>query len=261
MIFHCFRIGAIGDIIATSAATKQLAKYGKVYYYTHYPNVASMLEGVEKTFLYSTQYVNSGYESIVIRFDLYRGNNPGVYIGDAAIEDALLYIPGYLKKWQDLTLNKAELPALKSTEKILSQPYITIQHKSGWSTLKEYSFFEIIREQLEKYIRVIMIDENDYNNIFSYIQHAQLHIGIDSSGNHIAAAYNTPSIILWGATSPRWYGYHSAINIVNKVDCHPCEFQDKYSNGYFGKCKKEIKCIDQTNPHYIISLAKTLLKI
>jgi len=47
-------------------------------------------------------------------------------------------------------------------------------------------------------------------------------IGIDSVFNHAAHGFGKPSVVLFGASTPRIWGYAESVNIYKGLKCQPC---------------------------------------
>lgn len=123
--------------------------------------------------------------------------------------------------------------------------YATIQNKTGWSNYKEW--FPERWEELVKMcdFPVIQIGEKDAYKIpgaihdymgqdlttaISLIANSNLHIGLDSFGNHLTnyqwqsqkELRDIPAIILWGSSQATAAGYSRNINISSGLNCQPC---------------------------------------
>ena len=57
-----------------------------------------------------------------------------------------------------------------------------------------------------------------YKIWFGLLQKAETFVVIDSSLQHASACTNKKGIVMWGATSPKMFGYDHNLNIVNECD-------------------------------------------
>lgn len=66
-------------------------------------------------------------------------------------------------------------------------------------------------------------------------------IGIDSLHSHVTNAFDVPGVVLWGDSSPVYWGHDNNINIYKKVHCSPC-YYTLWGNDcpYNRKCMKLI---------------------
>lgn len=105
----------------------------------------------------------------------------------------------------------------------------------------------------EKYINGAI----DFRSKFSLRQqlsvlcHSKMYIGLDSFWNHAARALDIKSVILFGPTNPKVWGYDGNINIYKKTRCSPCIDWLMEECPYGKKCMNDIyisdvkKAIDQ----------------
>ena len=92
----------------------------------------------------------------------------------------------------------------------------------------------------EKRIRVVqlrgsadepLIDDIDHDflhrplrEVFACIENSRFLVGVDTMAHHAAAAFNTPSVVLWGRSKPQHFGYEKPhiINIQGECTDRPC---------------------------------------
>lgn len=142
-------------------------------------------------------------------------------------------------------------------EPIVKEKYITIHPKAGWSMYKNWPFerWEEVIKAFPKY-KFIQIgaptdpkipgaDHSWMGKQLIYtavlMQHASLHVGVDSFTNHLTGfnwnGHIIPAVILWGSTQASAAGYPMNYNISLGLDCQPCFKEDpKISKQPRGVC-------------------------
>lgn len=246
MIINCLRPGASGDVVITSAATHQLAKEGTVVFYTKCQEIARLCQGV--SYAIDSDYWDIRQAGRDIIFNMYPTNEgypdtpPARHIIDYCC--SLAGLP-------------PSLPKVKSFKRILDGEYITLQREALWSKYKEYGLWDEVVKELKLPV-IELTPDRPWCDSFALVQHARLHLGIDSVFNHVAAAYDTPAVILWGSTLPSFSGYDSAINLYKNPECGPCFKERKdWSVHYRGTC--DDPCIDKVTPAEVLTAIKELL--
>lgn len=105
-----------------------------------------------------------------------------------------------------------------------------------------------------------------YSVWFSIIKHCTTFISIDSSLQHISAAFNKTGIVLWGATNPKQWGWEHNINLENNqcsLDQYHCQRPyfvpsvDLKNNGVGWECPHKI-CMQFENTAIIEELDKLI---
>jgi len=241
-IANVARNGAFGDVIACSAVTSQLKALGYgVVFYTSCTEVAKILDGVD----------------VVVNISMWQKRPEGrdINLIIYPLKDGYPKTP-MKKHMTEYACENAGLPygssKLKSFDRIRDDEYITFQPKTGWSTYKEYSHWDSVLDHFKHRYPIVVIDESrDWKSSCSLIQHAAIHLGHDSVGNHIAGAYGTKAVILFGSTSPVGSGYKTATNLWKPCGIGPCYYEDKFSNGIKGVCLD--KCIDTIDPEDVVN--------
>jgi hypothetical protein len=148
---------------------------------------------------------------------------------------------------------------LMRLDRIRPGKYVTVQRTSGWSAYKDYPHFDAVISSLQaEGIDVVELDERKtWSETLSLIAHAACHLGVDSVCNHIAGAYKTPAVIIFGSTNPVSSGYPTAVNLRHP-DCEPCFIDTKFNNGYwFGTSCHNDKgpCIERVRPEVVFVAA------
>ena len=79
----------------------------------------------------------------------------------------------------------------------------------------------------------------------SILSLSKFYIGLDSFWNHAAFALNVKSVILFGPTEPKIWGYDKNINIYKKTNCSPClDWLQREECPYNKKCMNDIQILD-----------------
>ncbi len=140
-------------------------------------------------------------------------------------------------------------PQLKEPEPFaIDRPaWVTIHPKAGWSAYKEWpldKWSEIVARFHEAYPKIAVAQiggagdppvegadcdlrgRTSLSQAIWLVKNSVLHFGVDSFSNHAAGAFEHPSVIVFGSTSPTGSGYDSAINLWAGLDCSPCYRED-----------------------------------
>jgi hypothetical protein len=92
------------------------------------------------------------------------------------------------------------------------------------------------------------------------IAHCRLLITCDSAPLHIAAYFETPTIVIWGPTQPSHFGYEhqkSLHHISNRLSCSPCFTNPRSQTAIH--CKGRIDCLKALSPKLIEQATISLL--
>ena len=118
--------------------------------------------------------------------------------------------------------------------------YATIHTQAGWSPYKEWQHNKwqaLIERMKEAGVDVVQIGgsrDPHFDHVsrncawpldvsLAILKGATFHVGIDSWTNHATAFLPiTPSVILWGSTSPTGSGYAHNKNLYRSLPCQPC---------------------------------------
>jgi len=188
-----------------------------------------------------------------------------------------------LIKYPQIFLDEKEDNFFK-TLNLKEKDYIVVAPGSKWETKKwtEEGFRQVIKH-LSKDTKVVVIggkeDLGTVNNVlkglknkniintagktnlresFSIIKHAKALISNDSAPVHMAVAFGTPVVDIYGATTPSlgFYPYRNgAVVEIKDLDCRPC--------GLHGhkKCPKEtFECMKLITPQMVLNSLDQLLK-
>jgi ADP-heptose:LPS heptosyltransferase len=56
------------------------------------------------------------------------------------------------------------------------------------------------------------------------LKHSSTFVGVDSSFSHATSGFKVPGVVLWGDSSPLYWGHDNNINIYKKTECSPCYY-------------------------------------
>lgn len=90
------------------------------------------------------------------------------------------------------------------------------------------------------------------DEFIDWIASAQLALCNDSGSMHLAAAFHTPTVAIFGSTEPRLTGPLSpSVNVLrHQVACSPCFLRD---------CPIDFRCMDSVTVDDVVTSAKALL--
>lgn len=186
---------------------------------------------------------------------------------------------------------RGELFALtaRTTERIAQRPYITLQPGSGnnlspWKSLPVQKWLPVINHLLEHYhdLDIVVlgdaheetlakalpnhphlvnaIGKTDIKDLPGILQEAQLHLGNDSGIMHIAGTLGVPTITVWGASDPDFYGWHKVDPHLHDVlylkpACGPCSrwLKPNVSRVELPALCPDFKCLQGITSEKIIS--------
>jgi lipopolysaccharide heptosyltransferase II len=104
---------------------------------------------------------------------------------------------------------------------------------------------------------ITTFDDLTLPEITALASKAKLFVGNDSGIAHIAAAVNTPSVVIFGSSNrDHWRPWTDAPNeiVFEELDCQPCP-------GYTCEVYGEPKCILSVKPEVVIRATEKLLRI
>jgi len=236
-VINILRAGAIGDVLATSAVTAQLAARipdVEIHYYTKMPDMAKLLIGVHK----------------VCDADAWARREPGADLNLIGYPIAEGYPERPMRKHlTEYFCDEARLPpGLPRLQEDLHPfdiggRWITIHPRSGWSVYKEWGldkWNEIVRRIHRNYSDIAVVQvggagdpclegldwdlrgRTSLSQTLWLVKHSALHMGCDTFTNHAAGAFGHTAVIVFGSTSPTGSGYGSAVNLWAGLGCSPC---------------------------------------
>ena len=280
IVIECYRWGALGDCLMTTAslrALKQKIPGCYIRFITH-PKMFPILEGnkyidelVSKSKSEESEKIYFSYpdKNSPIRDEGYPDKPLNRHIVNIFAECAGLRDEIDLK--MECTLTEEEEKAgqyLKS----LYKKYVTLHMTSGWSEYKDWynDRWGIVIEELFKkgYVTIQLGHESDpllagtvdyrghtIKEAISAIKYADFHMGVDSFTNHASAVVGTRAIILFGSTSPIGSGYDQNVNIYKNLSCQPCYREYEWSKDSKGPCPHGKKCMDLIKINDVLEMA------
>lgn len=120
------------------------------------------------------------------------------------------------------------LTLLKPARPKVADRYVTLQRHAGWSAYKEWidERWDAVAAFLEaRGYTVVEIGAEHGRTLMesvTLIANADLHLGVDSFGQHAARLYGVKSVIVWGSSQNDGTGYPENVNLVAGVSCQPC---------------------------------------
>jgi len=240
-VINILRPGAIGDVLASSAVTAQLAERNpdiEIHYYTKFPGMAKLLVGVHKVFDSDRWGEREpGADFPLIGYPIKEG-----YPERPMQKPLTAYLCAEARLPPGLPRLKDELEPFD-----IDGRWITIHPKSGWSVYKDWdiaNWNEVGRRFRAVWPEIAVvqigggddpaIEGADYDlrgrtsiaQALWLIRGSVLHLGVDSFSNHAAGAFLHPAVILFGSTSPTGSGYDTAVNLWAGLSCSPCYRED-----------------------------------
>lgn len=282
IVIECYRQGALGDCIMTTAALRGLKeKYPGCWirYITHKSSIP-VLEGNKYIDQLMTESPHNGTHLKDVNLQVY------FCYPD---KDSTLRDEGYPEKPLNRHLVEifnecAGVPdAGMETEITLTSKeddvgfelkedhghYISLQVRAGWSPYKEWgtkNWEEVVGALKKEGYPIVQIGGEEEDLIpgaidqrgrplresLSIIKNAMLHLGIDSIGNHAAHAFGVPAVILFGSTSPAGSGYRENINIWRGLECSPCYKEYEWAKEPRGECPYNKACMTNITTKEVI---------
>ncbi len=146
---------------------------------------------------------------------------------------------GTAKRWQGFT----ELALMLHEETGLPSVF--------YGTPKEESFLSETASKIP--VSVVMADL-DIPTLVSYLLSAEIAIGNDSGGVHLSAAVGTPTITIFGSTSPVWTAPlgRKTVAMTSGRSCSPC-FKRTCPYG-------KPLCLDDISPEEVLNACVRLLE-
>jgi ADP-heptose:LPS heptosyltransferase len=131
-------------------------------------------------------------------------------------------------------------------------------HFTGVSSEKEY--IDQLINQITECKAYNTAGQWSLETLMKELASCSLFITGDSGPMHIAACLNTPTIVLWGPTQPKHFGYENISSLHHlslKMTCAPC-FIHPQSNPAKA-CNGRIDCLKNLTPETVLKEAIVLL--
>jgi len=125
-----------------------------------------------------------------------------------------------------------------------------IWHKDRWVALirvmPDYTFIQLGKQEDEAIEgAVVLLGKTSFRESMALVKHSLSFVGVDSVLSHVTNAFDTPGVILFGATTPKVWGHPNNINLYKGVRCSPCN--DVLANSpcpYNQRCMEMISVAD-----------------
>ena len=278
MKIGCYRMGALGDCLATTAALRGLkAKYPDCWirYVTH-PGSIPIL--THNRFIDEIATAGGKDEEMRVNF---------VYPAFSGM-DGKPFPKHIVRIFSDCAgVDEVRMEYTLTPDEILTGedlreagPYVTFHVKTGWSQYKDWYIdrWEKVADAVRKmgyttiqighvsdYVLPGAVDfrtsgESGLRKMMAMIRCAASHVGVDSLPNHASAAFGVPAVILFGSTSPHGFGYEQNVNIWKGFDCSPCYRQYALSMGAEGPCPNGRRCMDAITADEVVAAVEGQLK-
>ena len=98
-----------------------------------------------------------------------------------------------------------------------------------------------------------LVGRTNLSELVALLRGAELFVGNDSGPMHLAAALGTPTVGIFGSSSPIWTGPRGARATVVAVEdfrCHPC---------FLRTCPEPRFCLETISPRRVLNAARSLL--
>jgi ADP-heptose:LPS heptosyltransferase len=282
-IIECYRQGALGDCLMTTAALRGLKQKfpGCFIRYITHPHSRQVLEG--------NQYIDEltekpGENASMKVYFCYPDKNSTLRDEGYPNKPLTRHIVEIFNECAGLTENEMALECTLSPEedqigqdlKAQYKSYLTVHTTAGWSPYKNWfddRWQFVVEELFKKGYMTLQIGHStdpllpnaiDFRGrtvkeAVSAIKYAEVHMGVDSFSSHASFAVGTPAVILYGSTSPVGSGYSKNINLYHNLDCQPCYKEHKWSKDNKGSCGYNRKCMDLISSDEVLASVLKLL--
>jgi len=291
------RFAGMGDIICSFPAALELKKrhLHATFIYNCHRDSACLPEmgGVTRRVTHFRQIGLVGYW---YRWTLAGFYNFGSDDDDLSADHSELFIVGYARRngvkvggeHPNLEANPETAAKIKSLREkcgladaplvlIHPGPSYPVKHwpRESWSTLVQElkrhgvhsiaqlgaragSYSQTELEQFQPIPGVIsLVQQLSLAETVALIAQADLFVGVDSGLLHIAAAVRTPSVGLWGPTSPRFLYVESEYRnfVTSSVDCQGCHHRMPRLHWQTG-CPYGVKCMKAILPKDVLRVCR-----
>ncbi|MBL6449335.1 glycosyltransferase family 9 protein [Fulvivirga sp. 29W222] len=107
-------------------------------------------------------------------------------------------------------------------------------------SLPEYDFIQVGNTDEQKVEGAIdWRGKSTLREAFALLKYASSFVGVDSSLSHVTNAFGTKGVVLFGDSTPVFWGHDNNLNIYKGVSCSPC-FYYLFKN----KCIYNHECMD-----------------
>ena len=252
--------GGIGKVLVSTAVCKSIkVKYpdSKLIVVSGYPDVFLNNPNVDRAFAFGQQqYFYQEYienqEFIVF------GHDPYLDTAHLKFEEHLIetwcriYDLPFIQKQGEIFLTQREID-FYSQKYISDKPIFLLQTNGGADNNVKYSWardipYNIVRDVIQQfradynmvhirrddqinYEHTIGVSDN-FRSLVVLISLSSKRLLIDSFAQHVAAALNLPSVVLWIVNSPKVFGYDIHTNIIAEPETKKPDIRAAYLNKY-----------------------------
>jgi ADP-heptose:LPS heptosyltransferase/glycosyltransferase involved in cell wall biosynthesis len=284
MVIECYRQGALGDCLMTTAALAGLKERypGCFIRYVTHSHSMQILERNK----YIDELVTEPGETAAMRvYFAYPDKDSPIRNEGYPDKPLTRHLVSIFNECAGITGTYPLECTLTKDEETIGQllrrqygRYVTIHVKSGWSPYKDWyqDRWEAVVEGLFKMghttLQIGQKDDPALSNTVDFrgrtikaaiaaMKYAEVHIGVDSFTNHASAAVLTPSVILFGSTAPTGSGYAQNVNIHKDLECSPCYREYDWSRDSRGECPYNKKCMDLITVDEVLEAVKAQLNL
>jgi lipopolysaccharide heptosyltransferase II len=106
--------------------------------------------------------------------------------------------------------------------------------------------------QVADFPAINLFGQTTFMQMAEVIRRAKLLVGSCSGHTHVAAAVNTPAVVLYGpGSAKRWFPQKNAIGVTINLPCSPCQTQDRV-------CGEQL-CMRQMSPELVFDAVEQAL--
>jgi hypothetical protein len=252
--------GGIGKVVAATAVCKSIkVKYpdSKLIVVSGYPDVFLNNPNVDRAFAFGQQqYFYQEYienqEFIVFAHDPYL-DTTHLKFEEHLIETwCRIYDLPFIQKQGEIFLTQREID-FYSQKYVSDKPIFLLQTNGGGDSNVKYSWardipHNIVRDVIEQfradynmvhirrddqmsYEHAIGVSDN-FRSLVVLINLSSKRLLMDSFAQHVAAALNLPSVVLWVVNSPKVFGYDIHTNIIAEPETKKSDIRAAYLNKY-----------------------------
>lgn len=252
--------GGIGKVVAATAVCKSIkVKYpdSKLIVISGYPDVFINNPNVYRSFAFGQQqYFHEEYIANK-EFKLF-AHDPYLVTEHLTCEEHLIEtwckihdLP-FIQKQGEIFLTKREID-FYSNKYIADKPILLLQTNGGGDqTLKyswardipftivtdvikhfkdDYTIVHIRREDQIQYEHTLTVTDN-FRSLVVLISLSTKRLLMDSFAQHVAAALNLPSTVLWIVNNPKVFGYDIHTNIIANPETKKADLRASYLTKY-----------------------------
>lgn len=244
------RSGHLGDVVMTEPVARFLSKYiNNIYLATDIKEASKLFDVYNKVYPFNDLIDGKIYADAVIRLVHERNDNKKTYI------------QGFMESVGFSDIKMDEIPKLsESWPKIIEGKYALIApYTSLWEEKKRnwgHDKFAELKDLIEKELGIkCVVLEKDYSlsDMISLIKHCSFIVGNDSGPTVIAQSFNRKSLIIFGATHPKYL--HLSKNVVSIYAKDRHNLCSHNSRGEEIRCCEEF-CMDRIRVSDVFNTVK-----